>query len=187
MRIPSLQNWRGELAAAGFLMMYVGIPLLIAGYLIKIFPSMRVPGEYVLNIGFWLAILGALAFGLSQVHERLRKDPTGRPNLGAWVFLVATVASWGLVFLATQGTLGGSTPFTKGFGFLPAVESWVLAFCLLYTLVYLPAVVRWKLPFERASEQALRLVPAGLAAGAAIVSGLYCKRSPPPAACSGLG
>lgn len=49
MRIPSLRNWRGELAAAGFLMMYVGIPLLIAGYLIKIFPSMRVPGEYVLT------------------------------------------------------------------------------------------------------------------------------------------
>jgi len=53
------------------------------------------------------------------------------------------------------------------------MEAWALALCLLYALFIGPEIIRRKLPFEHASQEALRLVPTGLAIGAAIVTGSF--------------
>lgn len=168
MRIPGPRTWRVRL-------LVVGIFLVIVGRIVTIFPSARVPGEAVLNTGGLLVLLGALGVLLAKERKSLREKP-GRPNLGTWIQLVAVAAAGILLFLTTQGNpgaLGTSAAHLNRHGLLPTLESFALGIGLVYTLFYSPEVLHRELPFEQASDQALRLLPAGLAVGAAIVTGSY--------------
>jgi hypothetical protein len=76
--------------------------------------------------------------------------------------MIGAGATAALVFLATQGNveaLGARSAHVNSSGLLPGLEAFVLAECLLYALLFGPEIIRRMLPFEHASEQALRLVP----------------------------
>jgi hypothetical protein len=172
MRTRAPRTWLGLLALAGFLLDNVGFAL-------TFLPSARVPGRVVEVTGAWIFVPAVAAWTISQTSQALRKKPDGRPDLG-WLstltFMLGVGAAWVLVFLATQGNaaaLGTHSAHVNSRGLLPGLEAFVLAECLLYALLFGPEIVRRKLPFEHATEQALRLVPAGLALGAAIVTGSY--------------
>ncbi len=167
MRIPGPRTWRVRLLVAGIL-------LVILGRVGIIFPPARAPGEIVLNTGLVLVSLGCLGHILDQERRTLREKP-GRPNLGLWMWALA-FAPLALLFLVTQGNtgiLGISSSHVNSHGFLPYMESYALGFGLMYTLLFWPEVLHRELPSEQASEQTLRLLPAGLAVGAAIVTGSY--------------
>lgn len=173
MRIREPRAWLGLLALAGFLLDNVGLAI------IHQFPSARVPGRVIEITGTWIFVPAFIAFAASQTSRALRPKPDGRPELGWFGALAAMLgagAAWVLVFLATQGNaaaLGPRSAHVNRSGLLPGLEAFVLAECLLYALLFGPELIRRKLPFEQASEQALRLVPAGLALAAAIVTGSY--------------
>jgi hypothetical protein len=160
---------RGHLLLAGGLL--AGGLLTIVGIVIAHFPSARVPGTVVKNTGELILLLALLELVLAEARLKLREKPDDPPN-HVWGYVpgVAAGAAGGIMFLATQGSpaaLGARSTNVN------SVESWALAVGLLYTLFYRPEAIRRKLPFEHASEQAARLVPAGLAGGAAVVTGSY--------------
>jgi hypothetical protein len=108
-----------------------------------------------------------------------RRKPDGPPDLGRLLALAgmsAFAVAWALIFLAPQGSataLGTRSAHVNSEGLLPLAELNVLGLVLFYALPGGPEIVRRKLPFEHASEQASRLVPAGLATAAAVVTGSY--------------
>ena len=57
------------------------------------------------------------------------------------------------------GSCGARSAHVNSSGLLPGLEAFVLAERLLYALLFGPEIIRRMLPFEHASEQALRLVP----------------------------
>lgn len=116
----------------------------------------------------------ARSFVCLATVQALRRKPDGRPELGllGWMVPLAGIGiTSALLFLATQGST--AAPVYVINGRLAGLESWVLTVGLYYALLVAPEIVRRKLPFEHASEQASRLVPAVLAVGAAMLTGSY--------------
>lgn len=125
-----------------------------------------------------LSYLAGTAWALPKIRRALREKPKDPPANAILLMtsLLAVGATYGLVFLATQGNAvapGARPAHVNSTGTLPQCESLALAVCLIYTLLWSPEITRRKLPFEHASEQALRLVPASFAVGAAIATGSY--------------
>jgi len=143
------------------------------------FRAVRVPGRAIYGTARWVAIPAIFAWAASRTTKALRKKPDGSPDFGPLTrhtLLLGVVVAWALLFLITQGdpeALGAHRAHVNIHGFLPTQESVALAYGLLGALLCAPEIVRRKLPLEHASEQASRLVPAGLAAIAALVTGSY--------------
>ena len=158
----------------------VGILLVALGIVMYYLLPTRTPGKIVATTGWYVFSTALVIVLISQTIRELRLKPTGTPHglalIGGLAGLLGLGASQALVFLATQGNVAASpirSAHVNGRGVLPRFESFVLAECLLYLLLFGPEIIRRKLPFKHASEQALRFVPAGLAVGAAIITGSY--------------
>jgi hypothetical protein len=157
-----------RLVIAGFL-------LLAAGWLMAIFPATRVPGTVIAVMTRWILVTVLVVLAVSLTIHTLGQNRDGPlpdlNNLANLAFMLGIGFSWGLVLLANPT----DTPAPGGHikSLLPALEVFVLTWCLFYVLVLAPEIIHRKLPFEHASEQAVRLVPAVLAVSAAMVTGVY--------------
>ena len=173
MRLWRPRTWPGRLLTAGVL-------LIAAGIVIYYFLPIRAPGKVIATAGWYILSASCVAWLISQTIHDLRQKPDGEPKglglIGALAVTLGVVASQALIFLATQGNAIASptrSAHINRSGLLPRLEAFVLAECLLYSLLFGPEIIRRKLPFKDASDQALRFVPAGLAVGAAVVTGSY--------------
>jgi hypothetical protein len=174
MQIRKPRSWLGPLMLVSVLVMWAGLVMKWTHI-----PAVRVPGGVIYGTARWMAGPALLAWAVSSASQDLRRKPDGPPHyqrLAQHASLLGFVATGALLFLVTQGdpaALGARGAHVNGNGWLPVMESLVLAYGLLYALLFAPEILRRKLPFERASEQALRLVPAALATVAALVTGSY--------------
>jgi len=172
MRIRRPRTWLVRLLVAAYL-------LWLAGFVIRHFAVARGYGTAIQHIGTWIGFPVLIVWSASETSKALRRKPEGRPETSqltglAWAFGFG--ASQALIFLATQGSaiaLGTRSAHVNSQGWLPSMEAYALALCLLYALFIGPEIVRRKLPFEHASAEALRLVPTGLAISAAVVTGSF--------------
>ena len=176
MRARWPQSWPGRLT----LVVVLAIILVYAvGPAITHFTAARAPGRVIEYAGRWIWTLAGLALATSVTVQGLRRKPDDPPRLGplTWqIWMLGIAAAWVLVFLATQGTalpLRARSAHVNINGWLPSLESFALAYGLVYVLLLIPERIRRKLPFEDATKQTQRLVPAGLAFSAAIITGSY--------------
>jgi hypothetical protein len=176
MRIRGPRSWPVRL----LLVLLAGNLLVAAGFAMIHLTTARVPGKVILYAGRWTVAVAVIAWFAYSTAKTLREKPTGSPELGGFHWQVAGIlgvgASWTFLFLTTQGNvtpIGFNSAHVNIHGWAPSIESFALAEGLLYALLYMPEIIRRKLPFERASQQILRLVPAALAVAAAIITGSY--------------
>jgi hypothetical protein len=175
MQVRWPQSWPGRL----MLVVLASILVYAAGITITHFTAARAPGRIIEDTGGRIWTLAGLAWATSATVQGLRRKPDGPPDIGplTWQMgILGVAATWALLFLATQGTAlpqGALSAHVNFNGWMPSLESLVLAYGLLYALLLSPEIIRRKLPFEDASEQVVRWVPATLALGAAIVTGSY--------------
>jgi hypothetical protein len=174
MRLRAPRTWAGRLVGAGVLLLAAGIVML------SLPPPTRAPGKVVATAGSYILSLACTAWLISLTIRDLRREPEGTVQglgpLGTLATLIGLGTGQAVVFLATQGNAVASpsrSAHVNRSGVLPRFESFVLAECLLFLLLFGPEMIRRRLPFKHASEQVLRFVPAGLAVGAAIVTGSY--------------
>src|SRR5690349_6682116 len=173
MRLRRPRTWLGRVLTAGALVVGAGIAM---HYLL---PT-RGPGKIIATTGTYICYAAFVALLIHVTIHELRQKPDGTPEgfwaIGPLTLTLGIAANQMLIFLATQGNAAASparsAPINRD-GLLPRLEAFALAECLLYSLLFGPEIIRRKLPFERASEQALRFVPAGLGVIAAIVTGSY--------------
>jgi hypothetical protein len=159
--------------------MVISVLVMWATVVMALIPALRVPGRVIQETGRWVAGPVILAWAASSTSQALRRKPDGSLAslpLAGHASLLGFVATGALLFLVTQGdpaTLSAHRAHLNSYGWLPVTESLVLAYGLLYALLFVPEIIRRKLPIEHASEQALRLVPAALATVAALITGSY--------------
>jgi hypothetical protein len=150
--------------------------LLTAGTVMSHLPPTRTPGKIVETVGLFVLLSGIAVMIITLIILILRAQPAGPFPLSLIVFapfIFAIGVSQAFVFLAAQGNTAARSAHVNSHGWLPQLEAFILTGCLAYALLLRPEIIRRSLPFEQASEQARRVVPAGLAVGAAFATGSY--------------
>lgn len=161
------------------LVMLASILVYVVGYAIIHYAAAGAPGIVMEDVAGWVWPLAGLAFATSVTVQGLRAQPDGPPSMAplTWQMgLLGGAVAWILRFLATQGTdvpLRAHSAHVNTNGWMPSLESFALAYGLLYALLLGPEKIRRKLPFDKASEQVQRLMSAALALCAAIITGSY--------------